>query len=264
MPVDVQILKWPSIALFAALIGAFLLISAAGAAGFRKLRRGRDVSPSNETVALVLGIYGAIYGVLLAFVVVIAWDDLSTAEGRVDAESASLASIVRDAEFFPAGVRDSISRDMKGYLKNVINVEWVEMGQGKVPSASNPYLEDILATLKDYRPSNAREVADYESIRTDLTSAISDRRDRIGYSGEQLPPLLQYFILGGAVSVVLLACCYTPRGRLDQVVLLTSVSVLLAASLLIVLGLNHPFAGDISVSPDAYYRGVLSQYAPPR
>ncbi|MGY4967369.1 bestrophin-like domain [Streptomyces sp. 900105245] len=260
MPLDVQILTWPPLALLIALLSGFLLIAAAGATICRKLRNDGDTTPSGETIALILSIYGAIYGVLLAFVVVIAWDDLNKAEDQVDAESASLAAVVRDADFLPADVRNHIATDMKKYLDHILNTEWVEMKQGRVPSASNSYLDGMLTTLKGYKPNSEREVADYERIRADLTTAIARHRDRIAYSDEQLPPLLQYFIFGGAISVILLACWYRPKDRLDQLILLTSICVLLASSLLIVLGLNHPFTGDISVAPDAYYRGILSQY----
>ncbi|WP_432021372.1 hypothetical protein [Streptomyces sp. 1222.5] len=262
MPVDVRFLSWPAAVQLLVLIGIFFLLSSAGAVAFRYLRGRSGSAPSNETITVILGIYGAIYGALLAFVIVIAWDDLNAAKGRVDAEAASLAAVARDAEFLPAETRERISGDMKEYLTYTVNVEWNKMRMGKVPSASNPNLNDMLATLRKYKPTSAREIADYQRMRTDLTSTIGDRRARIGDSGEQLPDLLRYFIFGGAICVILLCCCFSVSSVFEQAVLLAAVSVLLASSLLVVVGLNHPFVGDISVSPEAYYRGILSQYLP--
>ncbi|MGY4967368.1 bestrophin-like domain [Streptomyces sp. 900105245] len=260
MPVDIRFISWPVAVQLGALVCTLLFLSIVGAVSFRLLRRTRGIAPSSETVTLILGIYGAIYGALLAFVIVIAWDDLNAAKARVDSEAASLTAVARDADFLPSDVRNRISNDIKEYLNYTVTTEWREMKLGKVPNTSNPHLEHILLTLKKYNPANEREVADYRRIRSDLTTTVSDRRARIGDSGEQLPPLLRYFIFGGAICVVLLACWYSVASIIEQAVLLTAVSVLLASSLLIILQLNHPFVGEISVSPDAFYRGTLSRY----
>ncbi|WP_432021521.1 hypothetical protein [Streptomyces sp. 1222.5] len=260
MPVDIRILGWPVAVQFAAFMAAFLLIAAIGILVSEKLRKNKETYPSGETIALILGVYGAIYGVLLAFVIVIAWEDLDTASSRVDMESAALASVVRDSQFFPAPVRDAISDDMNRYVDHTVNTEFKEMSNGFVPSASNPALEEIFTTLKGFTPRNASEVAAYEQILTNLNSAIADRRARIGDSEDHLPPLLQYFIFGGALCVIVLASLYKPKSMFDRVMVLVSISALLAASLLVVIGLNRPFSGDISVSPDAFYRGILAQY----
>ncbi|MFG2639225.1 hypothetical protein ACGFX8_37270 [Streptomyces sp. NPDC048362] len=241
-------------------MATFLAIAAIGVLASEKLRKNKQVSPSGETIALILGVYGAIYGVLLAFVIVIAWEDLSTAKSRVDMESAALASVVRDSQFFTPPVRNAISGDMDRYVDHTVEVEWKQMSSGVVPSASNPALESIFSTLKGYTPRNASEVAAYEQILTNLNDAIADRRARIGDSEDRLPPLLQYFIFGGAVCVIMLASLYKPKSVFDRVMVLVSITALLAASLLVVIGLNRPFTGDISVSPDAFYRGILAQY----
>ncbi|MFG2638635.1 hypothetical protein ACGFX8_33480 [Streptomyces sp. NPDC048362] len=262
MSIDVQILEWPTVVQFIVFTGGFLLIAMISAIAFRWLSNFKGIEPSSETLALILGVYGAIYGVLLAFVIVIAWEDLNAASSRVTMESAALASVVRDASFFPVSVRDEISHEMRDYIDYTVNVEWRDMRKGRAPRASNPSLDDMLATVRSYTPDNTRGTVAYERMLTDLNTATTERRGRIGESQQHLPQLLQWFIFGGAICVVLLAAGYRPKSILDQVLLLGSLSLLLSSSLLIVLGLNHPFSGDISVSPDSYYSGILAQYRP--
>ncbi|MGY4967398.1 bestrophin-like domain [Streptomyces sp. 900105245] len=256
---DIELLHWPVIVQFIVFTGGFLVISVLGAAFFRWIAKDSQ-SPSGEVVAVTLGVYGAIYGVLLAFVIVTAWEELQVASAGVGDEAASMASIVRDAEFFPRNVRDDLRAEVKEYLHYTINVEWKDMQKGEPPHNSNPAIENLFTTVRDNPPADPKYAPAYERILTDLNSVISNRRDRIENSEENVPALLQLFIFGGAVCVILLACMYRTKNFLDQAVLLTSISILLASSLLMAVALNHPFIGDISVSPADFYRGILAQF----
>lgn len=55
----------------------------------------------NEMVGVALGMFGAIYGIILAFVVVTLWTQLENTQNIVATEATDLALVVRSADTFP-------------------------------------------------------------------------------------------------------------------------------------------------------------------
>src|SRR3954454_20222757 len=54
-----------------------------------------------EISAPMLGVVAAVFGLLLAFVIVIAYQNYLEAQANVDREAGALASLVRDSDAFP-------------------------------------------------------------------------------------------------------------------------------------------------------------------
>ncbi|EFL15811.1 hypothetical protein [Streptomyces sp. C] len=137
---------------------------------------------NNDMVGVVLGMFGAIYGIILAFVIVNLWTDLQTAETVVAAEASAVSQIVRDAEAFPPATRDAV------------------------------------------------------------------------------PALLQVLIFGGAAVIILITLLYGVRDRRGRLLFVGSVAALIGFSLLLVIVLDCPFAGDMSVSPQPFKASALARF----
>jgi hypothetical protein len=60
---------------------------------------------NNEVAGVVLGIFGAIYGIVLAFVIVALWEGFQSTEENASAEATALAQIVRDSAVFPPSLK---------------------------------------------------------------------------------------------------------------------------------------------------------------
>ncbi|MEW2529291.1 hypothetical protein [Streptomyces sp. NPDC047071] len=72
--------------------------------------------------------------------------------------------------------------------------------------------------------------------------------------------LLQVLAFGGALVLVPLTFLYGLRKLRVQMLFVASVAALVGFSLLLVVVLDRPFAGDLDVSPAPYREGALAQY----
>ncbi len=256
MNLHTRVLELPFVAQFFIFAASFMILSVAASIIFRKFKNGND----NEVIVLVLGVFGALYGALLAFVIVIAWQDLQATKGHVAAEAASVAAVVRDANFFPKQVQDGISAAVNEYLHSTVDVDWKEMRVRHTPAVSSAAVNKLYAVMDGYVPQGKKESAAFKQMLADLGNLTGNRMARVGDSRREVPTLLQFLIFGGAICILLLASAYRAENFFDSALLLTLLSLLLAGSSVLVLGLNHPFSGAISVSPEPFFRGILSQY----
>ncbi|MEV6246540.1 hypothetical protein AB0M38_10075 [Streptomyces sp. NPDC051742] len=67
-------------------------------------------------VGVTLGMFGAIYGIILAFVIVTLWTQLEHTQAVVATEATDTALIVRDAAVFPPQVRADLDAALGDYV----------------------------------------------------------------------------------------------------------------------------------------------------
>lgn len=242
-------------------VGGTVGLAVAGSVLLRRRYPSLARGEHNDMVGVTLGMFGAIYGIILAFVIVTLWTQLEDTQTIVASEATDAALITRDAASFPAAVRARLEATMSGYVHAVVEDQWPRMRAGH-PSygATETHLQDAFGVLQAYDPKDEREQVFYEQAVGHLDDVASQRRARITMARQELPPLLQVLAVGGALVLVPLTFLYGMRKLRVQILFVASVAGLVGFSLLLVLVLDRPFAGDLSVSPAPYREGVLARY----
>ncbi|MFI5861030.1 hypothetical protein [Streptomyces sp. NPDC051546] len=245
------------------MVGAIVLLAVAGSALARRRSPRLAEGEHNEMVGVVLGMFGAIYGIILAFVVVTLWTQLDHTRTVVSQEATDISLVVRDTRSFPPAQRARIDRAVSDYVHAVVEVQWPKMRAGH-PSfeATSPQVGGMYDALQAYDPKTARDQAFYEEAVTRLNDAAAMRRERINIATIELPVLLQVLVYGGALVIILLTSLYGLRSLKMQFLFVASVAGLIGFSLLLVLVLDRPFAGDLTVSPEPFKESSLSPFWP--
>ncbi|MFD8634707.1 DUF4239 domain-containing protein [Streptomyces sp. NPDC059533] len=215
----------------------------------------------NEMVGIALGMFGAIYGIILAFVVVTLWTQLENTENIVATEATDLALVVRSADTFPAADRARINQAVGAYAHAVVEVQWPLMRDGR-PSydATAVQTRDLYAALQAYEPSGPRAETFYAEAVSRVNDVAAQRRARISMAETSLPVLLQVLVYGGALVIIPLTFLFGLRSLKMQLLFVAAVAGLIGFSLLLVVALDRPFAGDLSVTPQPYQEAALSQF----
>ncbi|MEV8096930.1 DUF4239 domain-containing protein [Kitasatospora sp. NPDC085879] len=247
--------------LAAIVVGGVVVVALLGSALTRRRYPQTASGDHNDMVGVVLSMFGAIYGVILAFVIVTLWTQLESAETVVATEATAAAQIVRDAQAFPPGQRDQVNRAVDGYVHAVVEQQWPLMRAGEGDyNRTAAKLEAVYQALQAYQPDTHSEQTFYDQAVESIGQVAGQRRARITQSGQQLPVLLQVLVYGGAVVILPLTFLYGIRSRRIQLLFVGSVAALIGFSLLLVLVLDRPFAGELSVSPSPFKEGALSKF----
>jgi hypothetical protein len=242
---------FPTWALVPIVIGPFILFAAGGLYVMRR-RWAHLAREPNEAAGVLIGLVAAVYGIVLAFVIVVLYQDYQDAGSTVREEATQIEQLERDAGAFPPAVRREVSGRLDEYTRIVINTEWELMRGGELDPAAWRQIDGLYAALQRYRPQTETQTAFYGEAVGKLNEIVAARRERVRYAEETLPGALQVLIFGGAFVLIgfMLFIGMAP-GHL-QMTMVISVAALLGLNLLLVVLLDHPFSGDLSVSDHAF------------
>jgi hypothetical protein len=214
----------------------------------------------NDVAGFIIAIVGVIYAVLLAFVVIVSWEEFSQAEDLVGQEASALRGLYRETVAFPPEVRDRIEGDVLAYARSVVDQEWPAMSRGEpgdpAVAASLDRMAEHLAAL----PTDTPIQQAYIGVEADrFGELVSFRSQRLDYVEQGLPPVLWVALVFGALLTIGFAMIFGLRSTGLHMIMTGSLAALIGVLLFVAVAIDHPFAGDVSVDPAPLVR-VLDDF----
>jgi Na+/phosphate symporter len=243
------------------IVGGFVLLGLAGLAVVRRWLPSLREAGENEVAGVILGVLAAIYGIVLAFVIVSLFEDFRKAGGDVRIEASALSKVYRDSQAFaPAGalrVRTAIG----DYIYIVQHDEWSAMAHGRESEAAWRALASIYAALRSYAPATDTQKIWYTEAIARVNDVTGARRERLNDNEESLPLTFEILLVGGAVLLLLFTFFFSMRNARVHAAMVIAVAVLLGFNLMLALVLDFPFSGQVVVSKQPFTRGGLAPFA---
>lgn len=198
-----------------------------------------SLSPFLTTVALV-------YGALLGFTVVVAWEQFSSAEANVTNESSTLATMYRQTVSLPAPEQTAM-RDLLRTYTAAVQAEWDSQGTGDASTSARAAITDMYGMLGQQQSPSADPIN--AEIREQLNVLTSQRNTRVLDAKPRIPGLLWSGLLFGAVLLIGLTG-YTHLGNtFNHMILSSAIAILLGLLLFLIFWLDHPFGQQLGVTP---------------
>lgn len=238
--------------------------AAVAAIGFRiaLLYRPQDRQEAhNDTYGVYFSMVGLLYAILLAFVVVVAWEQFNSAEESTHTEVTRLSNLFRDAEPFPPDNRDRIQGALVAYVQSVVDREYDAMADGESDGLTVAAYENVWSSFYDTRvEADGPAATFYDSAVGRLNELGEARRLRLLSSQSTIPaPLWVLLIGGGLFTIAWLFPFYMADTRV-QTVAIGTVGAFMGFVLFLIYALQHPFAGDIAIDPGVY-QSLLDSWA---
>ena len=208
---------------------------------------------NNELVGFTYAVYGLIYGVFLAFIIVVAWQSYAETERLVMHEATILSELWRDSLAFPPAFRDNIHQDLIEYAQSVVDDEWPAMAaRGQVHPLTQENYERLWALTYHIRPETQNQGAYLGEFLARMNELGGARRLRILHSRAEVHNVLWLVLLIGAVPTVAYPLLFSNKHALVQAMIMGSIMLIVMLGLLVTLYLQHPFSGEASIRPDAF------------
>jgi hypothetical protein len=226
----------------AAMLGPFLVRRSIG---LEKLRT------NNEVAGFKFATVGVLYAVLLAFAVIIVWEKLSDAEADVAQEAGAAATIYRLAKGIEAEPGRAISEGVTHYLRAAVANDWPAMERGKASPVVTLALNDLYTDLLSYNPLDRRSTAIFAEILHQLDLVTQARRARLVMASGIVPGIVWMVLFGGALVTIGFTFFFGTVNLRAQAVMTGALSLLIFSGLLIIVAIDHPFAGSVKVGSEA-------------
>ncbi len=241
------LLEVPLALLATVVVGLTLVTTLAGA----RVTAQRAGTRTNDSLGALHATISTIYTVLLAFVVVIVWQQFSEAAEHVETEATRLSNVLRDGRALGEPDRSALHDAVIRYVELTSTREWDAMSEGRLPDrATLAAYEQIWDVVYRIEPQGTSQ----EVFHTELVGRMNElgaaRRTRLLTAGASVPPALWVLLLGGG-ALVLYVSYLLPTGpdQSGRSAALGATGCVIALTLLVIFLFDHPYTGSISVDP---------------
>jgi ABC-type multidrug transport system fused ATPase/permease subunit len=219
-------------------------------------RDGFDAEVSSQ----MMGVVASLFGLLLAFVVVIEFQAFSSAGDNVQSEADDLGAIARDSYAFgPAGAK--IRTAIGSYVTLVVDDEWPLMRDGKESARAWQGIDGIFTEMQAYRPVSTSEVAFYDDSVRHLNAVLEARSNRLdASSGNDLPVLIAALILVGAIVILGYATLVGSTSSAFHAIGAGAIAIVVGFALVVLVALQFPFSGGLAVDSQPFREGALAPF----
>lgn len=216
----------------------------------------------NDVMGVFFSMVGVLYGILLAFVVVIVWGDFADAGGTTQTEVTRISNLARDAQAFPPGARERVEHRLIAYANAVATDEFKTMARGRSSPTTARAYEAVWNEYYRFKPRTDQARAFYDESLSRLNELGEARRERLLASDSKVPLPLWVLLIGGFVLTVGFTYLFKIDSLPKHAVAVGSVAALTAFVLFLVFALEHPFAGDVKISASPY-TDLVAQWSGP-
>jgi hypothetical protein len=204
---------------------------------------------NHEVAGFTFGVLGAFYGLLLAFVIVAAWERFDLASQEVQKEAVSLAELYRLTTELHDPARAQIHQQIRLYISDLENYDWPAMAQSRYEfSHARANSLPLWHLISSYRATNERESLVLDKSLDQLDQITDSGADRDLFYAESLPTMVWLIIYLGGIIVIAFSYFFGLKAFRSQALMVAIFAGLLGLTILAVLELAHPYRGRQTVS----------------
>ncbi len=238
------------------IVGFFVVFGLAGLACTRHWvrRLHKEDHSHNDIVGFFLAAITVFYGITLGLVTVGTWDSYSLVERRVSAEAQIIASLYHDVTGYPEPWRGELSKELREYTRDVIDVGWPLQRQGLIPTNSDKFLNRFQFTVMAFVPATLAQGVIQAEVFRQYNKLIEIRRARLDTVTAGLPRSIWALVIIGGMISIMVTLFFDTKSFAMHAWMTGLSSALLGLMIFLVATLDNPFRGEVSVGPEALER----------
>jgi hypothetical protein len=250
------LLTVPTPLLVLMVVGGSALLTA-GVTYFVRMRVSEKIHQANNEVAgFLFSAVAVVYGVLLAFIVLVVWQTFLDAQVTVEREANIVVNLFRIGQELPEPYGAQLQEYATDYAQRVVDIEWSEMGYARSSPVVGGALENLWTVHRALHAANLDRDTHQEQFFQLLDDLGDERRIRLLDSRSELPGLMWVLLIGG--GIVTLGFTLFLRAPTYQAHLLMAgmFAGLVAFVLVLIIELDTPFSGDVRIEPQAFRQAL--------
>jgi hypothetical protein len=171
-------------------------------------------------------------------------------------------ALFRNFEAYPPGVGADLQQRLQEYTLAVVTVDWPLQESGVKPTAGDPSIDAMQATLFAFEPATYAEQTVHNQTIAQFDRFVEVRRDRIDETELALPGLLWAVVAVGAFLNALMIALVESRSRRIHLIMSGIIAIFVAMLIFTTATIDHPYSGAVSVTSEPYmdlYDEVLTK-----
>ena len=240
-------------------ISLFMLVSVVGLVAVQRFVPKERRKQHNSVAGFIYAVVGIAYAVLLGLVVIAVWEQFQTARTTVDTEADELAEIFWLGHRLPPAEGRRLQELCRSYARVVVDDEWPLMARGQSSPRAWALIDEIRLTIQNQDPHTKAEQVLYDQGFERVHDLADARRDRLVEARQGIPLILWVVLVVGAIVTVSFTYLFGMDSNTTHTLMVAALALVIGLVLFTIGSLEYPFAGDVQLSPEAFYQ-VLGRF----
>jgi Protein of unknown function (DUF4239) len=206
----------------------------------------------NDLAGFTIAIISVLYAVLLAFIAIATWESFSKASDIVENESDYVGGMYLDTAGLPDAKGQEIRDALEKYVSVVIDQEWPIQREGKTPTQGWKPLRDLATAIATIHPQNSGETVIEAELLKSWNQVYDARSARLSAVQGHIPGVIWCIVCFGAAITIAYTYLFGFESFGMHMAMTATVAATLALVIVMIIALDWPFRGQISVSPDPF------------
>lgn len=209
----------------------------------------RQLRSLHDVAGFILAVVGILYAVLLGFMVVVQWEQYTSARSDASAEAGDVLNLYRDAVALGhPGI--PLATSVRNYTEAIIYVDFPYVATHlEGDPATGRSVNAILRAVIKLRESAPADNFFVDQAVEDATAVSQARRTRIEDSSATLPGPLWLALLAGGVLTIGFTYFFGLESFQAQALMVSALAVIIALCLFVILDFDLPFSGQTAIKP---------------
>ncbi|WP_117211549.1 DUF4239 domain-containing protein [Allorhizocola rhizosphaerae] len=225
----------------------------------RRVIPGEAKQPHHDVAAAIFSMVGVLYAVILAFVVIVVWENHNGTGAEANVEANEVSRLYFTARALPEPQRKEMMELARDYAGTVAGEEWALMAQGQSSPKARAQVARMRVVVQGMQPTTARDEILMSNSLDAINALVDARRARTGALTSPVSPIMWIGLIAGSVITVAFTFIFDHSRYLLHLLMVGSMAALIAFTLWIVRDLSLPFAGLNAIGPDAFTQ-VLQRF----
>jgi len=206
----------------------------------------------NDVAGFVSSLVGVIYAVLLAFVVIVVWQEFDNATTVAQQEASAVGDLYHLAYGFPAPLQSKLQHHLANYINLMIDDEWPLMQYGLSSAKTERMGHLILHDVMDLKPQTPAQSAVYSTALQMVQTFFDARRQRLSENVTSVPHILWFTLVLGAIFTIGFTFFFGMENGHLQLAMTGIIAAMIAMMFVLIIELDFPFRGATRISPGVW------------
>lgn len=217
------------------------------------------LTTNNEIAGFKFATVGVIYAVLIAFAVIVVWERFNDGEAAVLQEAGAAATLYRLTT--KTATEDTAERRaLSNYLRLAIDRDWPQMAKESESADVTLALDRLYAATMTLADKGILAQSTLSEIFRQLDTITQARRTRLHLASGIVPDILWIVLFSGAFLTIAFTFFFGTENLSAQVMMTGILSIIVCMGLLVIVTIDHPFAGPVHIESDPLQK-VLDDFA---
>jgi Protein of unknown function (DUF4239) len=234
------------------LVAGFTALACGGLLVFDRLVHVKLRRAHNDLAGFTIAVIGVLYAVLLAFIAIATWESFSKASDIVEAESDYAGGIYLDTQGLPEAKGNEIRDAVRRYVSAVIDEEWPIQRAGRVPDQGWKPLRELDNAIATIQPRNLGEAMIEAELLKSWNELYRARSSRLSAVEGHIPGVIWWIVFFGAAITTGYTYLFGFESFAMHIAMTATMAATLSLVVVLIIALDYPFRGEISVTPDPF------------